>query len=244
MSITQDLLNHLLKKEPLPKKVKKIFDFLFDLIVIFPYYKIFRSAAFFKFQGRSYKYFLSPYNFTWENERIIEVPIILDLVKESRGKKILEVGNVLSRYFSINHNIVDKYEGGDGVINRDIIDFQPPCKYDLIVSISTFEHIGFDESPNKNANSVLDAFRNVKNLLAPGGKAVVTLPLGYNPELDNLIKEGKIQFSEKYCMKRVSRLNSWIEVNWDAVSDPTYDKPFRFCNWLLIGVIKDQSVKG
>ena len=33
------------------------------------------------------------------------------------------------------------------VINEDITYFQPNHKYDLIVSISTFEHIGFDEDP-------------------------------------------------------------------------------------------------
>lgn len=243
MPIIQDLLNHLLKKEPIPKKVKKIYDFVFDLVIVYPYYTIFRSCLGFTFRSATYRYFLSPYNFTWENERIIEVPIIWRLVKESYGKKILEVGNVLSHYFCVNHDVVDKYEKTGRVINKDIIDFQPRYKYDLIVSISTFEHIGFDE-PSKDPNKIMDAIKNVRNLLAPGGKAVITLPLGYHSELDNLLREEKILFDEKYCMKRISRLNSWVEVNWDVVRDPTYDEPFRFANWLLVGVINNYSVKG
>jgi len=243
MPIIQDLLNHLLKKEPILKKVKKIYDFVFDLVIVWPYYTIFRSCVGFTFRSATYRYFLSSYNFTWESERIIEVPIISRLVKESYGKKILEVGSVLSHYFCVNHDVVDKYEKTDGVINKDIIDFQPCYKYDLIVSISTFEHIGFDENP-RDPNKILDAIKNVRNLLAPGGKVVITLPLGYHHELDKLLREEKILFDEKYCMKRISRLNSWVEVNWDVVRNPTYDEPFRFANWLFIGVINNHSVKG
>lgn len=240
MQIVQDLLKQFLKKEPFITKVKKIFDFMFDLMVIYPYYRIFRWFAAFTFQQAMYYYCLSPFNFTWENERIIEVPIIWKLVKESNGGKILEVGNVLSHYFRINHDVVDKYEKACGVINEDITYFQPNHKYDLIVSISTFEHIGFDENP-RDPNKILDAIKNIRNLLTLAGKAVITLPLGYHSELDDLLKEGKIQFDEKYCMKRISRLNSWVEVKWDVVRNPTYDRPFRFANWLLIGVINSHS---
>lgn len=242
MQIIRDLLNQFLKKEPLLTKVKKIYDFMFDLMVIYPYYKIFAWFVTFRFQQAAYSYFLSPYNFTWENERIIEVPIIWRLVKESKEKNILEVGNVLSHYFRINHDVVDKYEKTGGVINKDITYFQSNHKYDLIISISTFEHIGFDENP-RDSYKILVAIKNIRNLLTLTGRAIITLPLGYHPELDDLLKEEKIQFDEKYCMKRISRLNSWVEVKWDTVYNPTYDKPFRFANWLFIGVINSRSIK-
>lgn len=237
MPIINDLVIHLLKKEPLLNKARKIFDFLFDLLVICPYYTIFRPSALFTLRQQSYRYFLSSYNFTWENERIVEVPIILKLIEESHGEKILEVGNVLSHYVSIKHDVVDKYEKSDGVINSDIVDFMPAYKYDLIVSISTFEHIGFDESL-KDPNKLLDAFRNVRNILAPGGKAVITLPVGYNPGLDKLLREDRTIFADKYCLKRISRLNSWTEVDWDAIRDAEFDRPFRFANGLVFAVIK------
>lgn len=241
MPIVKDLLSHFFKREPIVTKAKKIYDFIFDLVVICPYYKIFKSSSVFTFQQVVYHYFLSPHNFTWENERIVEVPIILRVVKENYGKRVLELGNVLSHYFCINHDVVDKYEKANSIINKDIVDFRPDHKYDLIVSISTFEHFGFNEyaGDTKDHNKILDAIKKVKSLLASGGKAVITLPLGYNPELDKLLKEKKTLFNEKYCMKRISRLNSWIEVNWDDVHEATYDKPFRFGNWLLIGVINN-----
>lgn len=238
MSIIRDLLNHLLKKEPIIRKAEKFLDFIFDLLVVLPYHAVFRSHREFTFQGATYRYFLSPHNFTWEHERIIEVPIIWKMVKENDGKKILEVGNVLSHYMSVKHDIVDKYEKAHGVINKDIIDFQSNSQYDLIVSISTFEHIGDDEVP-PDSTKILDAIGNVKNLMAPGGMAVITFALGYNPGLDRLLSEGMVIFSDKYCMRRASRLNTWVEVNFDAVHNPTYDKPFRLGNWLFIGVMKN-----
>jgi len=237
MQILSGLLRHLLKKEPILKKIKKIYDFIFDLTVICPYYALFRPAGVFTFQRKTYRYHLSPYNFTWENERIVEVPIIWQLVKENKGKKILEVGNVLSHYFCVNHDVVDKYERSKGVINEDVADLIPKCRYDLIVSISTFEHIGFDES-TKDPDKILHALQNVKKILAAGGRAVITLPLGYNPGLDRQLLEQKLPFDEKHCLRRVSRLNSWTQVNWDLVNEPTYDRPYRFANWLFIGVIK------
>jgi hypothetical protein len=75
---------------------------------------------------------------------MIEVPIIYEMVKEAEayGQKVLEVGNVLSHYFHVNHDIVYKYEKAKGVINEDVINFRLPKKYDLIISISTLEHMG------------------------------------------------------------------------------------------------------
>jgi hypothetical protein len=45
--------------------------------------------------------------------------------------------------------VADKYEVSPGVINKDIVEFVPPQKYDLIVSISTLEHVGWNEQPRE-----------------------------------------------------------------------------------------------
>jgi hypothetical protein len=58
----------------------------------------------------------------------------------------------------------------------------------LIVSISTLEHVGWDEE-DKNPVKVLQAIEILKSLLAPLGKIVVTLPLGYNPIIDDYLKK-------------------------------------------------------
>ncbi len=194
----------------------------------------------FIFKGNNYNYFYHWFG-TYENERCIEVPIIWDIVKHYSGKKVLEVGNVLSNYFSVNHDVLDKYEKSYSVINQDIVDFKPNKKYDLIVSISTLEHVGWDEIP-KEPTKILSAIKNMIDLLEPEGKIVVTLPLGYNPEMDKLIKEGKIPFTQAYYMKRISSDNRWMEVKYNDIIDIKYNEPFPYANGLIVGVFnKDNS---
>ncbi|MEK6586221.1 MAG: hypothetical protein AABZ24_07730, partial [Nitrospirota bacterium] len=106
-------------------------------------------AKTFQFDGREYEYLYHPYNRTWKNERGVEIPIFRELLLKYEGKRVLEVGNVLSHYFPIRHEVIDKYEVSSGVINQDIVEFVPQDKYDLIISISTLEHVGWDEQPQK-----------------------------------------------------------------------------------------------
>jgi len=200
------------------------------------YYKIFRSSRTFTFQGETYNYFYHMYNMTWKNERAVELPIIWEIVKKYSGKRILEVGNVLSHYFYVNHDILDKYDKARGVINQDVVDFHPSKKYDLIVSISTLEHVGWDEKP-REPTKILRATENLKNLIASGGKIVVTLPLGYNNLLDKLLKEGRIPFTKCYFLKRILGDNRWIEVEEDDVHEAKYFGPFLGTSGLVIGII-------
>ena len=44
------------------------------------------------------------------------------------------------------HDVLDKYEKGNNVINDDVVSFSTEVKYDLIVSVSTLEHVGWDEN--------------------------------------------------------------------------------------------------
>lgn len=213
--------------------IRIIFNWLFG----YWYYKIFKSSRTFAFQGNTYNYFIHKYNRAWRNERTVEVPIIWKIVNESKGKKILEVGNVLSHYFSVNHDILDKYEEANNVINQDVCDFQSSKKYDLIVSISTLEHVGWDEKPCEPMK-ILQAIESLKRLLAPKGKIIVSLPLGYNLEMDRLLNDTKIQFTKMYCLKRISRDNKWIETNWKDVNNTKYNHPFNNANGLVIGIIE------
>jgi hypothetical protein len=112
------------------------------------YFKTFKHSKF-AFNGQNFSYFYHWYNKTWRNERAVEVPIIWNIVKKYKRKRILEVGNVLSHYYPIRHEILDKYEKAPGVINLDVVDFKPAKKYDLIISISTLEHVGWDEKPKE-----------------------------------------------------------------------------------------------
>lgn len=201
------------------------------------YYLAFKSLRTFLFEGRRYRYFYHRYNRTWRSERAIEVPIVWKIVRQNRGRRILEVGNVLSHYFPVGHDRLDKYETAPGVINEDVVDFRPGHLYDLIVSISTLEHVGWDEQP-RDPGKIPRAVGNLKSLLAPRGRIVLTLPLAYNPHLDALLRAGTLPFSRRYCFKRVSDDNRWREVSWEEIKNCRFDTPFRRVNGLLICIIE------
>ena len=220
--------------------VKKSYYFIYCKSLIY-----LKPPGTFTFQGRTHHYFYHPYNTTWKNERAVEVPIILEKIQAHQGRRILEVGNVLSNYVQFQHDIVDKYDKTTGVINQDVVDFQPLSenekdKYDLIVSISTMEHVGWDETPRDPKKIPLALENLTTNCLAPGGEIVVTLPIGYNTYLDKLLKEDKIfiGFTEQYYLKRISDDNKWIQVGGGEIRKAKYGTPFPYANMLVIGIIK------
>jgi len=194
------------------------------------------TAGEFQFEGARHTYFFHPYNVTRQNERCVEVPLAWDEIRSSPGKSVLEIGNVLSHYYKITHEVVDKYEKATGVINEDIADFSPGKKYGLIVSISTLEHVGFDEE-QKDAGKVLHAFDNIRGLLSAGGKAVFTFGLGYNPNIDSLAYSGKPAWVKWGFMRRDGK-NKWREAELGEAVGAKYGSPYPFANCLAIGVIE------
>jgi len=181
-------------------------------------------AKTFQFDGREYEYLYHPYNRTWKNERGVEIPIFRELLLKYAGKRVLEVGNVLSHYFPIRHEVIDKYEVSSGVINQDIVEFVPQDKYDLIISISTLEHVGWDEQPQK-PGKLLQAIDHLRaTCLAPSGRLVASLPIGYNRYFDYLQKNGKSPFTTQHFLKRISKQNYWVESDWNGCKDATYGR--------------------
>ncbi len=205
----------------------------------YEYYRFFKTRKTFTFQQKKYRYFFHRYNQTWRNERAVEIPIIWSIVQASHGC-ILEVGNVLSHYFPINHDVVDKYEKARGVINQDVTEIAIPKKYDLIVSISTLEHVGWDENPTDkktidDPEKILVAMSRLKSLLKPGGKIIVTLPLDYNPNMDRLLWTEKLRFERTFFMKRVSK-DKWTEASEDEARNLPFNRKIPSANALLIGI--------
>jgi SAM-dependent methyltransferase len=193
-----------------------------------------RRARTFEFDGRRFAYHVAAYNTTWENERAVELPIALDALRRHSGARVLEVGNVLKHYVDSPHDVVDKYERSAQAFRMDVLDFQPEQPYDLIVSISTFEHIGFDEEA-RDPDKVRRAIEHVTGLLAPGGELLISAPLGYNPSLDELAQRDALGFGEMRFLKRVSDDNRWVEVGAADTAGARYDSPFPKGNLLLFG---------
>jgi len=211
--------------------------FIFIVIpsyIRYNYYKVIGKSRTFKFNGQNYTYFNHWYNTTWNNERAVEIPIICRFIRENKKDNMLEIGNVLSHYFNMDHDVVDKYEKAQGVINEDVVNFNSSKSYNLIISISTLEHVGWDENP-RNPNKIFIALDKLKELLAPGGKLIVTLPLGHNNVLDNYIEAGDIKFHENYYLKRISKSNKWIELK-SGFKKAEYNFPFPAANIIFIGI--------
>jgi hypothetical protein len=230
----------LLKRLFKPREISHIPYFVLRKTVLYLgylYYRIFRPSRTFTLGRETYRYFIHRHKMTWRTERSLEIPIVRRIMEEYRGRSILEVGNVLSHYFPCTHDVLDKYEKADGVVNEDIVDYRPAKRYDLIASISTLEHVGWDEQP-RNPVKVLDAFENLRNLLAPGGRIVITFPLGYNPALERLLREGKIQFTRQFCLKRVTA-SDWKQVDCNRIiCRARYGYHSFFATGLFIGIIE------
>jgi SAM-dependent methyltransferase len=129
--------------------------------------------------------------------------------------------------------VVDRYEHAPGVINEDVLEFSPSKRYDLIVSISTLEHIGHDEDvrePDKPARTV----SHLRTLLRPGGKLLITFPLGHNPQLDHDVATGALELDEVHYMKRVSRSNHWLEVPAAEIAGARYGAPYPKGNGIVM----------
>ena len=191
----------------------------------------------FSYKDKLYSYYksliLHNYNNVNINERTVELPIIHKLYINSLNLRILEVGNVLKHYYrNLHHDVLDKYEHDKNVINEDIADFKPNKKYDMIFSISTLEHIGFDEQI-KDDNKLLRALQNIRdNVLTENGIMYFTMPIGYNPFADKLIKENF--FNEQIYFEKLNK-NKYQECMYNEIKDCKYNFPFRFANALVIG---------
>lgn len=187
----------------------------------------------FVFDGETYHYHAAAHNRTWTNERAVELPIVTRAVARAEGGRVLEVGNVLRHYGVSGHTVVDKYEVAPGVLNQDILDFHDARGFGLIVSVSTIEHIGFDEEapePDKPARTAA----HLASLLAPGGIAILTFPLGYNPGLDALVASQPQTFGEIRALRRVSADNRWVEADVSDLLGAPYGSPYPRANALVV----------
>lgn len=197
-----------------------------------------RSTAF-KFNDITYVLSYIKTDHAYRTERVVEIPLGKEfIIRHHHKNRLLEVGNTMQYYMfdtNIWWDIVDKYEKHKGVLNEDILEFSPKEKYDAILSISTLEHVGFDEEPQDDSKS-LKAFESVYNLLKPKGNALITVPLGYNPEIDRLLSERilekRIKGTKIYYLNRISPYNEWSQTS--EYTEVKYGYPFNNANKIAI----------
>lgn len=203
------------------------------------YFKLSTSENF-NFNGRKLNYFRHNFNLAYANERTIEVAIVEDFLKQlPKDARILELGNVLTHYGfnNIKRDVLDKYDPAPHVINEDVVSFNPQLKYDAIFSISTLEHVGWDEDVRDPEKIVVAVTNLTSNCLAPHGVMLVTVPLGYNTYFDEQLSKGSSYFLEKYFFKRISSKNQWKQVDYVDVAGAKFDQPYNNANAMCIGIV-------
>ncbi len=126
-----------LREKSLSSRSRELFYYF-----LFPGIRMVYRKRSFYFGGCSLLYANQLKNLMWATERAVEIPIVLEELRKHSGRSILEIGNVLAHYTdNVYWDVVDKYEEGTNVINKDILAFSPRKQYDFIFSISTIEHI-------------------------------------------------------------------------------------------------------
>jgi len=171
----------------------------------------------FTYHGATLRYYDHPYNTTRANERAVELPIAFRWLSRRKGDG-LEFGNVLGHYRDgLDHRVVDLYERAPGVDNVDVFDVTDT--YDWIVSVSTIEHVRWDldRRHRRDPFGGVLALRHLESLLNPGGRMLVTVPLGCNPKLDAVIMAGDT--GAKRAATLVRDGDGWVQTD-DIVWKP------------------------
>ena len=215
-----------------------------DLAAAYALYPFSRA----RFDGRTFELLGTPipyvrhhYNRAWRNERCVELGLAYQFLAGMQGRRVLEVGNVLAHYGDVPgyrpsaHDVLDKYEQSPGVINDDIVGFRADPPYDAVISISTLEHVGWDERP-REPEKVLAAYASMRSLIGDDGAMLVTAPLGQNPHLDGFIHEGRFDFPVQTFLRRVNKQNDWREVPRHEVVGAAWGTPFHGTNALFVGM--------
>ncbi|MEI7626462.1 MAG: class I SAM-dependent methyltransferase [Actinomycetota bacterium] len=179
-----------------------------------------RQNETFTLSGIEFPYFYSWDNWTWLNERTVEIPIALAALADNA--RVLEVGAVMPHYTAVNHRVIDKYEDGPGIEQADILDLHPDQQYDLVLSISTVEHVGWDETPRDPGKALL-AIERLKDFVAPGGELLVTLPVGYHPPLEAALQTNAETFTSVEALRCSRRSRTWSQVTPDSAAGVSYD---------------------
>lgn len=203
----------------------------------FPLVRARRRHERFAFRGHLLPYTFARYNNSSLNERAVEISIA-NWFRSAATGRMLEVGNVLSHYGVTGHTVLDKFEAVPGVLNRDIVDFVPDEPFDTVIAISTLEHVGWDEHPRRPPD-VFRAFDVVRRCVAPGGRLLVTVPIGYNEVLDAALRAGEVALPQESWLVRVSRRNEWVETDRDHALAKAYGRPYTGANGLYVGMILD-----
>lgn len=172
----------------------------------------------------------------WRTERCVELALGKSALAAHGPDRSLEVGNVMPLAGVSGHTVVDKYEVGDRVVNEDIVDYAPGRRYRLVVSLSTLEHVGWDEVPRDPAKAVL-ALERMSVLVDDDGALLVTIPVGVRRDLESaFVTAAGSTFDSVTLLVRRSRRPRWEARPLSELPGVLYGRPFPCGNGVLVGM--------
>ncbi len=171
----------------------------------------------------------------WRTERCVEIALGNRAINAHSPEDVLEVGNVMPMAGVTGHAVVDKYEAGAGVINQDIVGFVPDRSYELVLSLSTLEHVGWDEIP-REPEKAARALHHMSGLVADDGALLVTIPVGWHRDLEAEFVRGDGPFDSVMLLVRTGRRARWEVRPVSERTDVEYGSPFPCGNGILVGV--------
>jgi hypothetical protein len=166
---------------------------------------------------------------TWRTERCVEIALGKYALSRVSPDDVLEVGNVLPLAGITGHTVVDKYERGPGVLNLDIVEYDPGRRFKLAVSISTLEHVGWDEEPRDPAKAAA-ALGRVGEL---ADHLLVTIPVGVHREFERAFLDGP--FDDVELLVKTSRQARWTRRPLAEREHIRYSAPYANANGILVG---------
>jgi hypothetical protein len=166
----------------------------------------------------------------WRSERGLEIALAKRAMNKFEPQNILEVGNVLFHSGISGHQIVDKYEVGPGVQNIDILEFEKQVAIDFLVSISTLEHVGWDEEPRDSDKARL-ALSHISDL---SPNLLITIPVGHHLIFEDDFINGP--FDAVYLAVKIRRSGRWERRPLEERKHIKYGWPYGYGNGVLIGV--------
>jgi hypothetical protein len=171
----------------------------------------------------------------WRSERCLELALGKQALAVHDPGDVLELGNVMPLAGAGGHTVVDKYEQGLGVINEDIVDYTPCRRFRLLLSLSTLEHVGWDEQPC-DCEKAERALARLDDLVEPDGAMLVTIPVGYHRRLEQAFTSPDAPFESVTMFAKTSRRATWEIRRLSELSRFHYATPYALGNAILVGV--------
>jgi hypothetical protein len=124
-----------------------------------------------------------PYNNPTHSERNVELPLALWFLEKFGMDDVIEVGEVTPFYKKPKHIVYDAVPEKSGTIKKSAADIDYRGKQ--LLSISTIEHIGTQDYGLTPDPALLPA---VLSKMLASKNYLITFALGYNPQLENLVR--------------------------------------------------------